>query len=34
MIERLIAKQRELDETDGDFAARLNIPRIAWLFYR
>lgn len=34
MIEKLIAKQRELGETDGAFAARLGIPRITWLFYR
>jgi hypothetical protein len=34
LLERLIAKQAELDDTDYEFAERLNLPRSTWQAYR
>jgi hypothetical protein len=34
LLERLIAKQAELNDTDNEFAERLNLPRSTWQAYR
>lgn len=34
MLETLIGRQRELGETDAQFAARLGVPRTTWTMTR
>lgn len=34
LLVRLIEKQTQLGESDGEFAARLDIPRSTWQAYR